>query len=80
MMEAQLILATIAQRYHLRLAPGTAVELEPQITLSPRGGLPMVLAERQMVERVGEWMERPYSKWRLFKFFTTEHTEITEKG
>lgn len=46
MMEAHLILATIAQRYRLRLAPGTVIEPEAQITLSPRGGLPMMVEAR----------------------------------
>jgi cytochrome P450 len=41
--EAQLILATVAQQYRLRLAPGYQMELEPMITLKPKGGLPMNL-------------------------------------
>lgn len=48
MMEAQLILATLAQRFRLRLAPGTAVTPLSQITMSPAGGLPMVLEERKL--------------------------------
>lgn len=39
MLEAQLVLATVAQRYSLRLAPGHPVELEPLITLRPRHGI-----------------------------------------
>lgn len=39
MMEAQLMLATIAQRYRLRLAPGQVVVPEPLLTLRPKGGL-----------------------------------------
>jgi cytochrome P450 len=46
MMEAQLILATVAQRYRLSLANDEAVELQPQITLSPKGGLEMQIAAR----------------------------------
>jgi len=38
---AQLILATVAQRFRLRLAPGQAVEPQALLTLRPRGGLPM---------------------------------------
>jgi len=41
--EAQLIVATIAQRYRLRLAPGHPVELHPLITLRPRHGIRMTL-------------------------------------
>ncbi len=44
LMEAQLLLAAIAQRFRTRLAPGQVVEPEPLITLRPRGGLPMTLA------------------------------------
>ena len=50
MMEAQLILATVAQRYRLSLANDQAVELQPQITLSPKGGLKMKIAARPAVE------------------------------
>jgi len=45
MMEAQLVLATIAQRYQLRLVPGHTVEPEALVTLRPRDGLPMTLHE-----------------------------------
>ncbi len=43
MTEAQLVLATIAQRYRLRLAPGHPVELHPLVTLRPRHGMRMTL-------------------------------------
>ncbi|MBZ0304379.1 MAG: cytochrome P450, partial [Anaerolineae bacterium] len=46
-MEARLLLATIAQQVQLRLDPGQKVEMEPLITLRPRGGLPMKLAQRR---------------------------------
>jgi cytochrome P450 len=48
LMEAQLILATIAQRYRLRLASQHRVEAEVVLTIRPRHGLPMALqsAER----------------------------------
>lgn len=48
MMEAQLILATIAQRYRLRLVPGHQVEPQALLTLRPRHGLPMTLLEREV--------------------------------
>ena len=46
MMEAQLVLATIAQRYQLRLVPDHRAEPQVLLTLRPRGGLPMTLLER----------------------------------
>lgn len=48
LMEAALLLATIAQRYRLRLAePDQKVELEPVVTLRPKNGLPMRLEKRE---------------------------------
>ncbi len=41
LMEAQLILATVAQRFRLRHAPGYTAVPQGQLTLRPRGGLPM---------------------------------------
>jgi cytochrome P450 len=49
MTEAQLILATIAQHYTLRLVPGIHVELEPLITLRPLHGLAMMLHSRPSI-------------------------------
>lgn len=46
LMEMQLILATVAQRYQLRLVPGHPVEPELSLTLRPRYGLPMILLRR----------------------------------
>jgi hypothetical protein len=43
MSEAQLVVATVAQRYRLRLVPGHPVELQPLITLRPRYGIQMTL-------------------------------------
>lgn len=45
-MEGVLVLATIGQRWRLRLAPGQTVEPEPLITLRPRAGLRMIVAPR----------------------------------
>ena len=45
-MEGTLALATIAQRWRLRLAPGQTVAPQPMITLRPRGGMPMVAEAR----------------------------------
>jgi cytochrome P450 len=46
MAEAVLILATLAQRYRLRLKPGFPVEPQGLITLRPRYGMRMVLEQR----------------------------------
>jgi cytochrome P450 len=43
LMETQLVLATIAQQYRLRLVPGHPVEPEAFLSLRPRSGLPMTL-------------------------------------
>jgi cytochrome P450 len=47
MMEARLMLATIAQRYQFRLAPGQTVALDPLITLRPRGGMHLRVEQRE---------------------------------
>lgn len=47
MMEALLLLATIAQRYQLRLAPKPPVEVWPTMTLRPKYGVHVVLQRRQ---------------------------------
>jgi cytochrome P450 len=46
MQEALLVLATVAQRYRLRLVPGHPVVPHSAITLSPRYGVRMTLAAR----------------------------------
>lgn len=43
MMEAELVLATLARRVRLELAPGAPVELDPSITLRPKDGLAMTV-------------------------------------
>ena len=47
LIEAHLIVATLAQRYRLHLAPGHRVEPWPLITLRPRFGMPMVIERRR---------------------------------
>jgi enediyne biosynthesis protein E7 len=42
LVEAQLVLATVAQRCRLRLSSDRPVEPQALATLRPRGGLPMV--------------------------------------
>jgi cytochrome P450 len=46
MNEATLILATLAQRFRLRLVPGHRVAIQHRITIRPRGGLPMLISRR----------------------------------
>jgi cytochrome P450 len=46
MMEARLVLATIAQKYRLEMVPGQQVVPEPEITLRTRNGLKVELVER----------------------------------
>jgi cytochrome P450 len=45
-MEAVLVLATIAQRYQIRVAPDWPVEPLPTITLRPKHGIKVVLTQR----------------------------------
>lgn len=54
MMEAQLILAMLAQHFELSLSPGQRVEFDAKITLRPKGGLPMRVAQRVIEPRVLE--------------------------
>ncbi len=46
MMEARLILASVAQRYRLSLVSDTPVVPEPLVTLRPKGGMPMMVEAR----------------------------------
>jgi cytochrome P450 len=47
MVEAQLIVATLAQLYRPHLAPGHRIEPWPLITLRPRFGMPMIIERRR---------------------------------
>lgn len=47
LMEAQILLATIAQRYRLRHVPSHPVAMQPLITLRPRYGMEMTLHRRE---------------------------------
>jgi hypothetical protein len=44
--EARLTVATLAQRYRLRLLPGHRVDAWPLITLRPRHGMPRFIQRR----------------------------------
>jgi cytochrome P450 len=46
MTEARLILATVAQRFRMEFAPGQRVEPYASVTLRPKKGIRMILAER----------------------------------
>ena len=46
LIEAHLVLATLAQRYRLTLVPGHPVDPWPLITLRPRFGMPMHIVKR----------------------------------
>jgi len=46
MMEAILLLATLAKRFRLRLTPGQTIEPMPSITLRPKYGIRMELEAR----------------------------------
>ena len=43
LMEAKIILATLSSRFRPSVVPGHVVGLDPQVTLRPRGGMPMIL-------------------------------------
>lgn len=46
MMEGQMVLAAVAQRYQLRLAPGFVPQPQAVGTLRPATGMPMFVQER----------------------------------
>lgn len=46
LMEATLVLSTLAQRFHLEPAGDKPVEVDPTFTLRPKNGLPMRLVRR----------------------------------
>ncbi len=47
MTETMLILATMAQRYRLRLVPGQDIVLQHRVTMRPRDGIRMILCPRK---------------------------------
>jgi cytochrome P450 len=46
-MEGVLVLATLAQKWKLRLVPGQSVKMQPLITLRPKYGMNMILQARR---------------------------------
>jgi len=73
--EAILSIATIAQNFMLRLAPGHRVEVSCRLTLRPGEKLPMQLVPRHAVEGAavletpGSWCPSPVSGCRKMPFF-----------
>lgn len=47
MMEARLLLATLAQKHRVVLAPGEKVVVAPRITLTPKRGMQMIVSPRR---------------------------------
>jgi cytochrome P450 len=47
LMEGQLLLATMAQKYVVKLAPDQKVERDVMITMRPKGGLKVTMEPRQ---------------------------------
>jgi cytochrome P450 len=47
MLEARLVLATVAQRYHMDLVPGQQITPVEQVTLRPKHGISMHLTARR---------------------------------
>ena len=50
-MEGVLVLATLARRWNLSLAPGHPIGLQPAVTLRPKHGMRMALQRRERSER-----------------------------
>ena len=46
MLEAAIVIGTLAQRFQFRLVPGHPVDPEPLVTLRPRHGIRMTLHAR----------------------------------
>ena len=46
MMEMVLVMATIAQQFRFRMAVPRSVEIEPAMSLRPRGGIPLTVEAR----------------------------------
>jgi cytochrome P450 len=46
-MQGVLVIATVASRWRMQLVPGSRIELEPQLTLRSRHGMPMKLEKRK---------------------------------
>jgi cytochrome P450 len=47
MVEAAVIMSSVIQRFRLESVPGHKVEVDPGVTLAPKGGLPMLVRHRK---------------------------------
>jgi cytochrome P450 len=54
LMEIKIVLAMLLQRYRLALAPGARVDRRVTITMSPRHGMPMIVAPRDQRITLGQ--------------------------
>ena len=63
-MEAKLILASIAQRWRLDLAPDTTVRVDPALTLRPAEGLPMIVKRREQIGTKGATLSHAGAMWK----------------
>jgi len=59
MMEAVLLLTTIAQRFRLELAPGQTLRLVPSVTMRPRDGIKMIVRERPRSAAIDQSSSKP---------------------
>ena len=46
MVEAAIVMSSVVRRFRLQRVPGHRVEVDPGVTLAPRGGLPMLVRSR----------------------------------
>lgn len=58
LVETQMILATVAQRYRLALLPGQDIAVSPLVTLRPKHGMRMMLSAATPIARNGQ----PYAQ------------------
>jgi cytochrome P450 len=48
MMEIKLVLAILLQQFQLMAVPGSKIDYQMKITLSPKRGLPMMIARKNL--------------------------------
>lgn len=46
LMEMQIIVVMLAQQFDFKLAPGVTIDIDPLVTLRPKGGMPMTVTPR----------------------------------
>jgi cytochrome P450 len=60
-MEGILLLATLAQRWRLHLAPDQRIAMQPVVTLRPRYGMQMILERRSALPTDNDFTRRPFT-------------------